>query len=50
MDMRYTDLSCVEFAERLSSKDAVPGGGGASALAAALAAASRPPADASSKA
>ena len=39
MDMRYTDLSCVEFAERLSSKDAVPGGGGASALAAALAAA-----------
>ena len=35
----YTGLSCSEFAERLASKDAVPGGGGASALVAALAAA-----------
>ena len=35
----YTNLSCNEFAERLASKDAVPGGGGASALVAALAAA-----------
>lgn len=37
--MKYTDLSCSEFAERLASRDAVPGGGGASAFAAALAAA-----------
>lgn len=35
----YTELSCCDFAERLASKDAVPGGGGASALVAALAAA-----------
>lgn len=39
MEMQYTKLSCSEFAERLASKDAVPGGGGASALTAALAAA-----------
>ena len=38
-EILYTNLSCNEFAERLASKDAVPGGGGASALAAALAAA-----------
>ncbi len=38
-EMRYVDLSCSEFAARLASKDAVPGGGGASALVAALAAA-----------
>ena len=38
-ELKYTNLSCSEFAERLASKDAVPGGGGASALAAALAAA-----------
>ena len=39
MKTEFTKLSCEEFAERLASKDAVPGGGGASALAAALAAA-----------
>ena len=38
-ELSYTDLSCSEFAERLASRDAVPGGGGASALVAALAAA-----------
>lgn len=38
-EVMYTNLSCNEFAERLASKDAVPGGGGASALVAALAAA-----------
>lgn len=34
--MSYTDLSCREFAQALSSKDPVPGGGGASALVGAL--------------
>ena len=38
-ETHYVDLSCREFAERLASKDAVPGGGGVSALVAALAAA-----------
>ncbi len=36
--IRYTDLSCEEFTERLASKSAVPGGGGASALVGALSA------------
>jgi len=34
-----TQLSCTEFAARLASKEAVPGGGGASALCGALASA-----------
>ena len=37
--MKLIGLSCGEFAAKLASKDAVPGGGGASALAGALAAA-----------
>lgn len=35
----FADLSCTEFADRLSSRDPVPGGGGASALVGALGAA-----------
>lgn len=34
--MEYKEKSCIEFAELLASKSAVPGGGGASALAGAL--------------
>ena len=34
--MELVNLSCSEFAEKLSCKDPVPGGGGASALAGAL--------------
>ena len=37
--MYDTDLSCVEFTEKLSSKSPTPGGGGAAALAGALGAA-----------
>ena len=37
--MVYTDMTCSEFAEVLSSKAPVPGGGGASALVGALGAA-----------
>lgn len=36
MQMNFTDMSCNEFTEALSSKAPVPGGGGASALAGAL--------------
>ena len=35
----FVDRSCAEFAEKLASKDAVPGGGGAAALVGALGAA-----------
>ena len=37
--MDYISLSCVEFADKLSSSDPTPGGGGASALVGALGAA-----------
>ena len=37
--MAFADLKCSEFAEKLASKDAVPGGGGAAALVGALGAA-----------
>ena len=39
MKMAFADLKCSEFAEKLASKDAVPGGGGAAALVGALGAA-----------
>lgn len=37
--MNYSELSCAEFCEKLSTKAPVPGGGGVSALVGALAAA-----------
>ena len=37
--MVFAEASCTEFAARLASRDAVPGGGGASALVGALGAA-----------
>ena len=39
MEERLTELSCEEFADRLASREGVPGGGGAAALVGALAAA-----------
>ena len=39
MGERLTELSCEEFADRLASREGVPGGGGAAALVGALAAA-----------
>lgn len=37
--MSFADLTCTEFAEKLASKEAVPGGGGAAAMVGALGAA-----------
>ena len=37
--MVLTEKSCAEFAEKLASKEPVPGGGGVAALAGALGAA-----------
>ncbi|MDR1773972.1 MAG: cyclodeaminase/cyclohydrolase family protein, partial [Clostridioides sp.] len=34
--MKFAEQSCIEFIERLSSKDSMPGGGAATALVGAL--------------